>query len=125
MFTLWCIFRSPLILGGELRENRQCDEEIIMNKELIDLDRFSTDNRQLEKAWDKAIWACKDKDGKDVVALFNISDEEKEISLDLCEYDIEPKDTVCDLWTKEVTAFTGSSLSKKIAPHSVWAVRIG
>ena len=125
MFTLWCIFRSPLILGGELRENRQCDEEIIMNKELIDLDRFSTDNRQLEKAWDKAIWACKDKDGKDVVALFNLSDEEKEVGLDLCEYDIEPKDTVCDLWTKEVTAFTGSSLSKKIAPHSVWAVRIG
>ena len=51
--------------------------------------------------------------------------KEKEVGLDLCEYDIEPKDTVCDLWTKEVTAFTGSSLSKKIAPHSVWAVRIG
>lgn len=125
MFTLWCIFRSPLILGGELRENRECDEEIIMNKELIDLDRFSTDNRQLEKTWDKAVWACKDKDGKDVVALFNLSDQEREITLDLTEYGIETKESFFDLWARERSAFSGNMLANIIAPHSVWAVRLG
>lgn len=124
MFTLWCIFRSPLILGGELRENRECDEEIIMNKDIIDLDRFSSQNRQLYKNSKEAVWACCDKDGNDVVAIFNLSDEEREIRFDLDSYDIKNKGTLYDLWTKEKTEEKGNVISKKIKPHGVWAVSL-
>lgn len=124
MFTLWCIFRSPLILGGELRENRKCDEEIIMNKELIDLDRFSTDNRQLVKTREKAVWACRDKEGKDVVAFFNLSDKVLEMCLDPEEYGIERKDRAVDLWTGDMTSVSEGVLSKTVVPHGVWVVKL-
>lgn len=123
MFTLWCIFRSPLILGGELRENRKCDEEIIMNKDLIWLDRFSKNNRQLMKNGKMAVWACEDENGKDVVAIFNLSNEKEELSLDLALYGINNTGLLYDLWTKETKKETASVISKEIAPHGVWAVK--
>ncbi|MBQ8028068.1 MAG: glycoside hydrolase family 27 protein [Clostridia bacterium] len=124
MFTLWCIFRSPLILGGELRENRPCDEEIIKNKELIDLNRFSTNNRQIIRNEKFVVWACVDKTGKDVVAIFNLCDEERsfDIALDFCG--IEKGSSAFELWKKKEEKILENTLSVKVAPHGVWVARI-
>ena len=122
MLSLWAIFRSPLILGGELRENRPEDLEVITNRDIIEINQYSSDNRQLRRNRNEAIWTCLDKDGNRVIALFNLSDEEKEISLDLKEQDFNGG-TATELWTKEEIS-VGDALTMTVAPHGVKIVRI-
>ena len=123
MLTLWAIFRSPLILGGELRENRPEDLEIITNRDIIEINQYSAENRQLRRTRDEAVWTCLDKDGKRVIALFNLRDEEREISLDLSEQGISLSGTVTELWTKESYDISGDMLTLTVAPHGVKIVR--
>ena len=88
MLTLWSIFRSPLILGTDLT---QLDEEslaLITNPEVLSLNRQSHSAFQVMRNEDQCIWqsfgqGCPAK-GQDVfVALFNLSDGDREVSLPL------------------------------------------
>lgn len=119
MLTLWSIFRSPLILGGELRENRKEDLEIITNKAILDINQYSTENAQLKRDKNEAIWTCLDKDGNRVIALFNLSDEIREISIDLLKYGFEGKEEGTELWTKETIKLWDNILSSAVVPHGV------
>ncbi len=123
MLTLWSVFRSPLILGGELRENRPEDLEVITNRDIIEINQYSTDNRQLVRSRSEAVWYCKDKNGNDVIALFNISDEEKEIGLDLEKYGLEGTFTAEELWTKEKDTF-GDEIRCRVKAHGVKVYRM-
>ncbi len=118
MLTLWSIFRSPLILGGELRENRPEDLEVITNRDIIEINQYSTDNKQLIRTDKEAVWHCKDKDGNNVVALFNLSDEEKEIAIDLAKFGINGKYKSTNLWTKEEKENIEGELKAEISPHA-------
>lgn len=119
MLTLWSIFRSPLILGGELRENRKEDLEIITNKAILDINQYSTENAQLKRDKNEAIWTCLDKDGNRVIALFNLSDEIREISIELLKYGFEGKEKGTELWTKEAIGLCDNVLSSAVVPHGV------
>lgn len=123
MLTLWSVFRSPLILGGELRENRPEDLEVITNKDIIEINQYSTENEQIFRTKTKAAWKCKDKDGNLVVAFFNLSDEEAEISADISEYGFDGIFKATELWTKNETTF-GAVVSAVVAPHAVAVYRL-
>ena len=124
MLTLWAIFRSPLILGGELRENRPEDLEVITNKDIISINQYSTENQQLRRNRDEAVWTCLDKDGKRVVALFNLSGEEKNISINLDFLGYSYDYTATELWTKDTIKVSDGTLSQTVAPHGVKIYRL-
>lgn len=124
MLTLWSIFRSPLFLGGELRENREIDLELITNRDILDLDRFSTNNRQLYRTQTEAAWTCLDKDGNDVIAVFNLADEERPIDFNLQEYGFDGEYKAVDLWTNDVHDYIKSSVRFIIPRHAVKALRL-
>ncbi len=124
MLTLWSIFRSPLILGGELRENRPEDLEVITNRDIIEINQYSSDNRQLFRNRKEAGWTCTDKDGNKVIALFNTSDEEREISVDLIYYGFDEKYEGVDLWTKEKTEGIEGTFTAKIRAHAPLILRL-
>ncbi len=117
MLTLWSVFRSPLILGGELRENRPEDLEVITNRDIIEINQYSSCNKQLMRTSSQAVWYCVDKDKNDVIALFNLTDEEKEISVDLNTYGITECYKGTELWTKEVCENISGVLKHTVAPH--------
>ncbi len=124
MLTLWAIFRSPLMLGGELSENRSEDLEVITNRDIIEINQHSTHNKQLLRTDKEAVWHCIDKDGNNVVALFNLSDEEREIFLDLAKYGISGKYNATDLWSKAEKENIEGELKAEIPPHSPLIVRL-
>ena len=98
LITLWCMFRSPLMFGGELT---MADEEtfrLITNDDLIAIDQASTENRPVVSNRRHAVWTCLDRDGKRVVALFNRLAERQNVPLGVTLH--EPV-TVTDLWTGE------------------------
>jgi alpha-galactosidase len=100
LLTLWTIFRSPLIMGGNLT---QCDEwtkSLLTNSEVIAVDQHSKDNRAVETTAKSAVWVA-ERDGADgfYVAVFNRSEEPqtlrytwKDLGLDAQQY------AVRDLW---------------------------
>ena len=125
MLSLWAIFRSPLILGGELRENRPEDLEVITNKDIIAINQYSTENQQLRRNRDEAIWTCIDENGNRVVALFNLSNEDKNISINLCALGCCGDYNATELWTKDTVKVSDGTLGVDIAPHSAKIFRLG
>ncbi|MDD6012505.1 MAG: glycoside hydrolase family 27 protein [Oscillospiraceae bacterium] len=123
MLTLWAFFRSPLILGGELRENRPEDLALITNREIISINQNSTDNRQLRRSREEAIWCCTDENGNTALALFNLSDETRSLALDLNEQGICGSFTARDLWSGETFPVNGI-ISVSLAPHAVKTIRL-
>lgn len=82
LMTLWCIFRSPLMIGADLP---QLDEEtlkLFTNRHVLKLHRDGRDARQVRKNINEIIWVAKSK-CKDVlyVAVFNLQDNDAEVSV--------------------------------------------
>lgn len=124
MLSLWAVFRSPLILGGELRENRPEDLELITNRDIIEINQYSSNNQQLRRTPAEAVWTCLDKSGKRVTALFNLSDEEKAVTVSLKEVGCHGDYNATELWTKETLRVTEGTVKETVAPHGVKIFRI-
>ena len=116
MLTLWSVFRSPLILGGELRENRPEDLEVITNRDILEINQYSSENAQLYRNRDSAAWTCFDKNGKRVIALFNLTNEKKTLTLSPGKYGIEAEGKAVELWTKEEREFK-KEISAEVNAH--------
>ncbi|MDP4270041.1 MAG: NPCBM/NEW2 domain-containing protein [Bacteroidota bacterium] len=86
MMSLWCINRSPLMFGGDLPSNDAFTLSMITNPRVLDVMKYSKNNRELYKQNDKAAWAADDTKSKDkYVALFYIADQ-KQISEEKAVY---------------------------------------
>ena len=124
MLTLWCVFRSPLMLGGELRDNRPEDLALITNDAVLALNRNSSQNRPLLRTETQALWACKDEQGRDVLALFNLDDQKRTVSVDLTRYGFAGDYDTLDLWTGKSGAVRGGTLTASPDAHDCLLVRL-
>ncbi len=123
MMTLWCIFRSPLMMGGEMRENDEWTLSLLTNSEVLRLLKHSHGARQLERDESHAVWLSHDADGSVYIALFNLQDKRAEVSLheDVCGF--SPR-AVRDLWQhREVTMPIGR-ITAQLPPHGAALYKI-
>ncbi len=58
VMTLWSIFRSPLIFGGDLPRNDAATNALITNEEVIAMDQHSRNNRQSYDKNDIRAWTA-------------------------------------------------------------------
>ena len=115
MLTLWSVFRSPLILGAELPSLDEATLRLFTNRDVLRLNRHSFGARQIARDDAQAVWVSQDEDGSHYAALFNLSEETREVSLDLRELEGEAFDCR-ELWTGETLA-ARQTLSCRIEPH--------
>jgi hypothetical protein len=54
--TFWCIYRSPLMMGGNLPEDRPLEDSLLMNAEVIGVNQQGTSPRLLYKKDSKMVW---------------------------------------------------------------------
>ncbi len=72
--TLWCIARSPLMLGADMTKLDDWTIKLLTNKEVLGVNQASTNNRQLSNDADRIVWVADVPGSKDkYVALFNAS----------------------------------------------------
>lgn len=72
MMTLWCIARSPLILGANLPGNDDFTLSLLTNDEVLAVDQHSTNNRQLWLKGQSIVWVADVPESNDkYVAIFN------------------------------------------------------
>ncbi|GAB3869383.1 hypothetical protein GCM10028824_16260 [Hymenobacter segetis] len=77
LMTLWSVFRSPLMFGGDLPSNDAATLALLTNKNVLAVNRSSTHNRQLFRGGDLVAWTADDPTtGDKFLALFNAQDQE-------------------------------------------------
>ena len=77
LMTLWSIFRSPLMFGGDLPSNDPATLALLTNPRVLAVHRASTHNRQLFRRGDLVGWTADDPaTGDKFLALFNAQDQE-------------------------------------------------
>lgn len=74
---------------------------LITNRELLDINAYSTQNRPL--VWDgkAAVWTCKDKNGRKVFGFFNLENKKTDISIKNTLAELSSFGTLRDIWTGE------------------------
>lgn len=74
MMTLWTIFKSPLMFGGDLPQNDDATNRLLTNERVIYMHHYSANNRQVRRTDSSHItWAADDPaNGDKFVALFNL-----------------------------------------------------
>lgn len=76
MMTLWSMFRSPLMFGGDMVYNDEFTLSLMTNKTIIEIDQNGYAGREVYRKGNEIVWAANGKDGKYYVAQFNIGEEE-------------------------------------------------
>ena len=77
LMSLWSIFRSPLMFGGDLPSNDAFTLSLLTNKNVLAVHRSSQHNRQLFRRDDLIGWTADDPaTGDKFLALFNAQDQE-------------------------------------------------
>ncbi len=115
MMSLWCIFGSPMMIGAELTMLDEKTLGLLTNRELLKLLDPIRIRTQLKRDENEAAWESIDhKSGKRSVALFNLSDEERTVS-------VQAEGKYTDIWEGRSVTVKGL-LEDKLAPHacSVW-----
>ncbi len=123
MMTLWCIFRSPLMMGGEMRENDDWTLSLLQNAEVLRLMKYSNGARQLSRDANHAAWMSHDADGSVYIALFNLSEEPAEVSVadSVCGFAFR---VIRDLWQHREVVMPTGRIAAKLPPHAAALYKI-
>ncbi len=127
LMTLWCMFRSPLMLGGYLPENDSVTTELITNKEVIAINQNSENNHQLKSNNGIIVWTADVPGTKQkYVALFNTNDGNPQMAtVQWSELGLNGEQQVRDLWAKKNLGKMKESFSVMVEAHNCMLVKIG
>ena len=124
MLTLWCMMRSPLMMGGELTKNDAQTLAMLTNRQLLEIEKKTYCAHPLYTTAKASAWIAPVADGKGVyAAVFNLSDETQEMVLTRDEGQWGENACANELWRNEKTA-AGKELRVTLDPHdaAVWYI---
>jgi hypothetical protein len=143
LMTLFAIFRSPLMFGGDLPSNDDFTLSLITNPGLLYVHRSSVNGKQLFRENDRIAWTADDPlTGDKFVALFNVYDpprdagnretgaggtsisEAEEITIDFNLLGLKGKHRVTDVWTGQRLGKYSGSFTASIKRHGAGLYRI-
>ena len=122
--NFWCIYKSPLFIGGNLPENRALEEKLLTNKAVLAVDQQGQNPHEIYNQDSSIIWMSHIANSSDVyVGLFNLGEKLKEISVPLKLLGIKGNVTVQDLWQND-TVTVQNKYSHNIRPHGSVLLRV-
>ena len=124
MMTLWCMFRSPLMIGAELTLLDEWTLSLLTNTDILAMMKETCQGTQILRTKEKVIWKNKDnKTGKVCVALFNISDADATISIALNELEEDYEECankkLYELWEKKESSTVDGKIEANVPVHGV------
>jgi hypothetical protein len=117
--TLWSIFRSPLIFGGDLPSNDAATTALITNEEVLEVNQHSRGGHQsLDRGNIRAWVADSAKPGEHYVAVFNLGDSAEKVDVRWSDIGLAAKAVaIRDLWThKDLGKADGMQV--QLPPHA-------
>lgn len=105
MMTLWSIFRSPLMIGGEMTGFDAFTMSLLTNEEIL---KMHSNSRYAHQAYRRVIdgnefivWVAVDAEGGYYVSAFNAGESEGKIKINLAELEIFDAQGCTELWSGE------------------------
>ncbi|HZD32446.1 MAG TPA: glycoside hydrolase family 27 protein [Candidatus Angelobacter sp.] len=125
LMTLWCIFRSPLIMGGDLPSSDDWTTKLLTNAEVLAVDQHSSGHRPVVTSDTAAVWTAKPEDGNGYyVAVFNLSDKEQTLAYDWPKLELPKRSyAVRDLWSSRDMG-VAATLKVALRPHASMLYRV-
>ena len=117
LMTLWCIFRSPLMFGGEMRNNDEFTLSLITNDEVIAVNQKSHSARPVYEKDGIIIWQAESEKNNPLLAVFNTNDKPQEAEIDLISLGLNSEYTLRDLWAKKDCKSVKGAFSALLNPH--------
>jgi hypothetical protein len=127
LMTLWAIFRSPMMFGGNLPDNDDFTLSLLNNPEVMDVVKYSANNKQLFRNDNTVAWVADDPKTSDkYLAVFNSGDgsDALKVTVSLDQLGINKKCKIRDMWSKtDLGEFTGE-FAPAINRHGAGLYRI-
>lgn len=109
MLTLWSIFRSPLMIGGEMTGFDKFTMSLLTNEEILKMHKNARHSHQV---WRREIngseyilWTAANAEGGGYFALFNAGECDGTVKLDLADLEAAYKLDCTELWSGERAVF--------------------
>jgi hypothetical protein len=119
LMSLWSIFRSPLMMGGDLPTSDSFTYELLTNNEVLNVDQHSDNGHEAYRDTNIIVWTADDlKSGAKYVGVFNVGDAIQKIELPWAKIGLPWEDpAVRDLWRHEDNGRM-TSLKLSLRPHA-------
>ncbi len=76
LMSLWAVFRSPLMFGGDMTMNDAFTLSLMQNREIIDINQNSRGGREVYRRGNEIVWAAGGPGHRVYLACFNVGEEE-------------------------------------------------
>lgn len=131
LMTLWSIFRSPLIFGGDLTKMDDATLALITNDEVLAVDQHSLNNRQLFRNNGQMAWVADVPNSPNkYLAVFNLADKGSSqdrgaaVPVKLGDLGFNGSCQIRDLWRQQDLASTQGTFSPILPWHSAGLYRV-
>jgi alpha-galactosidase len=125
LMTLWSIFRSPLMMGGDLRSIDAWTASLLENAEVLAVDQKSSGNHQVFARSSEVAWeADAPGGGAKHVALFNTGESNEEVAVTWQELGLSGKYSARDLWQKRDLGVFDGRFAQSLSPHGAALYRL-
>jgi alpha-galactosidase len=125
--SLFAIFRSPLMFGGNLPDCDSFTLSLITNKDVLKVNQHSASGKQIFMENDLVAWTADDPDtGDKYLAFFNLRDspESSEIQVKFEQFGLTGTHSVKNLWTGQELGDYKDSFKDIIQRHGAGLYRI-
>lgn len=131
-FSLWAILKSPLVIGGALKDEvtsiNAKSLAILSNKDVVSFNQDSLGvSATLKRRWSEEgyeVWSGPLSGGRTVAALINWADASRELTLDLADVGVQFAGTLKDIWAGKIVSNVKSSYTATVAAHGVMLVEL-
>jgi hypothetical protein len=120
MLTLWCIARSPLMVGADLPTSNAETIELLTNSEVLAAQRHTAGAREVWREGRHVAWASQD---GAFAAVFNRSSDAAELRLPWSTLGVAQPERLRDCWEHTDVA-PEEVLRVKLQPHSAALYRL-
>ncbi len=133
LMTLWTIFKSPLMFGGNLPDNDAYTLSLLTNKEVIKVLNYSTNNKPLFTTKENAAWiADEGTTGNKYLAVFNTADlkpasetpANAPVNVNFKDISAANEWLITDLWTGKSLGKFKTNFSPIINKHGAGLYRL-
>lgn len=128
LMTLWGIFKSPLMIGGNMPENDDFTLSLLTNAEYMNMHQNSFGAKQIfrneKNGKGTIVWASNGKKCK-YIAVFNTDTKARKIKVDLTDVLMPDAEySVYDVWQNVQVGKTKNSLTAEVDPHGAKLFKI-
>jgi alpha-galactosidase len=123
--SFWSIYKSPLMIGGNLPENRDIDLRLLTNDEVLAVNQQGENPKQISKTDSSMIWISQGPRTASIyVAMFNTGNNAATVAFNFISAGLKGKLTVRDLWKKTDLGMFKNQFSQKINAHGSLLLKI-